>query len=40
MDQKAKRDLLITMNDFNAKIGKDNDIIGKELVMGKRAWVK
>ena len=33
MDQKAKKDLLIMMGDFNAKIGKDN--IGKELVMGK-----
>ena len=33
VDQKAKKDLLIMMGDFNAKIGKDN--IGKELVMGK-----
>ena len=33
MDQKAKKDLLIMMGDFNAKIGKDN--IRKELVMGK-----
>ena len=30
---KAKTDLLIMMDDFNAWIGKDN--IGKELVMGK-----
>ena len=33
VNQKAKKDLLIMMGDFNAKIGKDN--IGKELVMGK-----
>ena len=33
VDQKAKKDLLIMMGYFNAKIGKDN--IGKELVMGK-----
>ncbi|KAI0228799.1 hypothetical protein LSAT2_020751 [Lamellibrachia satsuma] len=33
VDQKAKKDLLIMMGDFNAKIGKDN--IGKELVMEK-----
>ena len=33
MDQKAKKDFLTMMGDFNAKIGNDN--IGKELVMGK-----
>ena len=33
VDQKAKKDLLNMMGDFNAKIGKDN--IGKELVLWK-----
>ena len=32
-DQKAKKDLLIMIGDFNATFEKDN--IGKELVMGK-----
>ena len=33
VNQNAKKDLLIMMGDFNAKIGKDNT--GKDLVMGK-----
>ena len=36
VDQKAKKDLLIMMGDFIAKIGNDNT--GKELVMGKGPW--
>ena len=41
MDQKAKKDLLIMMGNFNAKIEKDIiGKIGKELVMGKGALVR
>ena len=41
VDQKAKKDLLIMMGNFNAKIEKDIiGKIGKELVMGKGALVR